>query len=70
MFYDIKEVDDPPLKGAELYVKMIHAKENAKDTELFGFSVPLDRYLAAEKAASDAAKANADVKPAADKEKP
>lgn len=62
LFYDIKEVDEPPLKGAELYVKMIHAKEGAKDTELFGFSVPFDKYLASEKAAKDAAKAAATPK--------
>ncbi len=57
LFYDIKEVDEPPLKGAEVYVKMIHAKEGAKDTELFAFSVPFDKYLVAEKAAKDTAKA-------------
>jgi hypothetical protein len=62
LFYDIKEVDDPPLKGAELYVKMIHAKDGSKDTELFGFSVPFDKFLAAEKAKKDADKAAASAK--------
>ena len=66
LFYDIKEVDDPPLKGAELYVKMIHAKEGSKENELFGFSVPFDKFLAVEKAAKDAAKAAASAKADAD----
>ena len=69
-FYDTKEIDDPPLKGAELYVKLIHAKEGAKDTELFGFSVPFDKYLAAtEKSAKDAATTNTPAKPDAGKDK-
>ena len=62
LFYDIKEVDDPPLRGAELYVKMIHAKEGTKDTELFGFSVPFDKFLAAEKSKKDADKAAASAR--------
>lgn len=66
LFYDIKELDDPPLKGAELYVKMIHAKEGSKDNELFGFSVSFDKFLAVEKAAKDAAKAAASAKTDAD----
>ena len=65
LFYDIKEVDDPPLKGAELYVKMIHAKDGSKDTELFGFSVPFDKFLAAEKSKKDADKAASSAKEAA-----
>ena len=57
LFYDIKELDDPPLRGAELYVKMIHTKDGSKENELFAFSVPFDKFLAAEKASKDAAKA-------------
>ena len=59
LFYDIKEVDEPPLKGAELYVKMIHTREGTKDNELFGFSVPFDKFLAIEDAKKNAAKAAA-----------
>ena len=66
LFYDIKEVDDPPLKGAELYVKMIHTKEGTKDNELFGFSVPFDKFLAVEKSRKDAEKAAASAKADAD----
>lgn len=46
LFYDIRDLDDPPLQHAELYVKMMHAKTaDGKDTELFAFSVPFDAYV-------------------------
>lgn len=67
LFYDIKDLDDPPMKGAELYVKMIHAKKDGKDAELFAFSVPFDKYLAANKARIDAEKAISDAKSTLDK---
>ena len=70
LFYDVKEIDDPALKGAELYIKMIHSKADGKDAELFGFSVPFDKYLAAEKSAADASKAKAGANSGADKGKP
>lgn len=66
LFYDIKDIDDSPLRGAELYVKMIHAKDAGKDNELFGFSVPFDKYLAVEKSARDAERAAARTKADAD----
>ena len=43
LFYDVKDLDDPPLKDAEIYVKMIHT--NGK--ELFAFSIPFDKWLKA-----------------------
>ena len=66
LFYDIKEVDDPPLRGAELYVKMIHSKADGKDAELFAFSVPFDKYLAVEDAAREKERAAARAKAEAD----
>jgi hypothetical protein len=45
LFYDIKGLDDPALKGAELYVKMIHTLDGKQ--ELFAFTVPFDKWLAA-----------------------
>ncbi|MGI4758966.1 MAG: hypothetical protein ACRYGF_19215 [Janthinobacterium lividum] len=73
LFYDIKDLDDPPLRGAELYVKMIHAKDAGKDSELFAFSVPFDKYLAVENAAKEkeraAARAKADAEEAAAEKK-
>jgi hypothetical protein len=45
LFYDIKDLDDPALKGAELYVKMIHTLDGKR--ELFAFSIPFDKWLEA-----------------------
>lgn len=45
LFYDIKDLDDPALKGADLYVKMIHTVDSKQD--LFAFTIPLDKWLAA-----------------------
>jgi len=46
LFYDVRDIDDDsrvsPLKGAELYVKMIHIKGGK---ELFAFSIPFDKWL-------------------------
>ncbi len=48
LFYDVKDLDDDfkssPLKGAEIYVKMIHTTGNK---ELFAFSIPFDKWLKA-----------------------
>ena len=46
LFYDIKELDDPALKGAELYIKMIHTLDGKK--QLFDFNIPFDKWLAAQ----------------------
>jgi hypothetical protein len=45
LIYDIKGLDDPALRGAELYVKMIHTLDGKQ--ELFAFTIPLDKWLAA-----------------------
>jgi hypothetical protein len=45
LFYDVRGLDDPALKGAELYVKMIHTLDGKK--ELFSFSIPFNKWLAA-----------------------
>jgi hypothetical protein len=44
LFYDVKDLDDPPLKDAEIYVKMIHTAGNK---ELFAFSIPFNKWLKA-----------------------
>ncbi|QNI37831.1 hypothetical protein H7846_06035 [Edaphobacter sp. 4G125] len=49
LFYDVKGLDDPPLKGAEIYVKMIHT---AAGKELFAFSIPFNKWFAAKSGAS------------------
>jgi len=58
LFYDVKELDDPALKGAQLYVKMVHTLDGKKD--LFPFSVPFDKWLAARDSSQ---KTSAPVKP-------
>jgi len=45
LFYDIKDLDDPALKGAQLYVKMVHSLDGK--VQLFPFSIPFDKWLAA-----------------------
>jgi hypothetical protein len=45
LIYDVKELDEPALAHAELYVKMIHTADSKQ--ELFAFSIPLDKWLAA-----------------------
>jgi hypothetical protein len=43
LFYDIKDLDEPALKSAQLYVKMVHTKDSK--LELFAFSIPFDKWL-------------------------
>ncbi len=50
LFYDVRGLDDPALKGAQLYVKMIHTIDDKK--ELFAFSIPFDKWLAAQSGAT------------------
>jgi len=49
LFYDVRRLDDPPLKGAELYVKMVHTLDGKQ--QLFAFTIPFDKWLAAQPAA-------------------
>ncbi len=45
LFYDVRELDEPALKGAQLYVKMVHTLDGKK--QLFAFNIPFDKWLAA-----------------------
>jgi len=45
LFYDVRRFDDPALKDAELYVKMVHSLDAKQD--LFPFSIPFNKWLAA-----------------------
>jgi hypothetical protein len=76
LFYDVRQLDDPPLKGALLYVKMVHTlaakeaeKDHAKDTapnaqknvatkQLFPFTIPFDKWLAAQPGAKPTSKSS------------
>ena len=46
LFYDVRELDDPAMRGAEIYVKEI--KPLGGGPQLFAFSIPLDKWLAAQ----------------------
>ena len=46
LFYDVKALDDPALKGSSLYIKMVHTLDAKKD--LFSFTIPFDKWLAAQ----------------------
>jgi hypothetical protein len=49
VFYDTRGIDDPVLKHAELYVKMMHyVDSHAVKHELFAFSLPFDTWLASQ----------------------
>lgn len=43
LFYDIRELDDPALRHAELYIKMIHSLDGKQ--QLFAFTIPFDKWL-------------------------
>jgi hypothetical protein len=48
LFYDIKQFDQTdtdPLKGAEIYIKMIRTADDKK-RELFAFTIPFNKWLA------------------------
>ena len=45
LFYDIKDLDEPAMKHAEIYIKMVHTLDDTQ--ELFSFSISLDKWLAA-----------------------
>jgi hypothetical protein len=50
LFYDVRHLDDPPLKDAELYVKMIHTLDGKK--QLFAYTIPFNKWLAAQPGAT------------------
>jgi len=52
LFYDVRQLPDEPLKGAELYVKMVHTLDGKK--QLFDFNIPFDKWLAAQPGAKPA----------------
>lgn len=61
LFYDVRELDDPVMKDAEVYLKMIHTLDGKE--QMFAFSIPLNKWL-------DAQTKSAAAKPGATKETP
>lgn len=49
LFYDVRDLDDPPLKNASLYVKEVHTLDGKK--QLFSFTIPFNKWLASQSAA-------------------
>lgn len=54
LFYDVRQLDDPILKDAQLYVKMVHTLDGKK--QLFAFTIPFNKWLAAQPGAKPASK--------------
>jgi hypothetical protein len=50
LFYDVRQLNDYPLRGAELYIKMVHTlpDKDGNQKELFDFNIPFDKWLAAQ----------------------
>ena len=46
LFYDVRELDDSAMRGAEIYVKEIKTLDGKQ--QLFAFTIPLDKWLAAQ----------------------
>lgn len=49
LFYDVKQLDEYPLKNAELFVKMIYTApgKDGNKKQLFDFNIPFNKWLAA-----------------------
>jgi hypothetical protein len=61
LFYDVHQLDvDYPLKGAELFVKMVYtvADKDGNKKQLFDFNIPFDKWLAAQAGARPAEKSD------------
>jgi hypothetical protein len=56
LFYDVRGLDDPPLKDAQIYVKMIRTLDGKH--ELFPFTIPFDKWLAANPPAKSTSQKN------------
>jgi hypothetical protein len=58
LFYDIRQLDEHPLKGAELFVKMVYTlpDKDGNKKQLFDFNIPFDKWLAAQPAAKPSEK--------------
>ncbi|HEX3969561.1 MAG TPA: hypothetical protein VHW70_16440 [Edaphobacter sp.] len=50
LFYDVRQLDEYPLKGAELYVKMVYTApdKDGNKKQLFDFNIPFNKWLAAQ----------------------
>jgi hypothetical protein len=60
LFYDVRQLDDDPLKDAQLYVKMVNtvAGKNSEKKQLFPFTIPFNKWLAAQPGAKPSPKSS------------
>lgn len=49
LFYDVNQLNDHPLRGAELFVKMVYTlpDKDGNKKQLFDFNIPFNKWLAA-----------------------
>jgi hypothetical protein len=61
LLYDVHPLDDPPLKGAQLFIKMVYTvpDKGGEKKQLFDFNIPFDKWLAAQSTQSSPAKSGA-----------
>ena len=61
LLYDVHPLDDPPLKGAQLFIKMVYTvpDKGGEKKQLFDFNIPFDKWLAAQSSQSSPAKSGA-----------
>jgi hypothetical protein len=54
LFYDVRQLDEYPLKGAEIYIKMVHTTpdKDGNKKDLFDFNIPFEKWLAANPSAN------------------
>jgi hypothetical protein len=50
LFYDVRQLDEYPLKGAELFIKMVYTlpDKDGNKKQIFDFNIPFDKWLAAQ----------------------
>jgi hypothetical protein len=50
LFYDVRQLNDDPLKGAEIYIKLVYTlpDKDGNKKQLFDFNIPFDKWLAAQ----------------------
>jgi hypothetical protein len=66
LFYDVRPLDEYPLKGAELYVKMVYTApdKDGNKKQLFDFNIPFNKWLSTQSPQKPAEKpADAPPKP-------
>jgi hypothetical protein len=58
LFYDVRQLDEFPLKGAEIYIKMVYTvpDKDGNRKQIYDFNIPFDKWVAAQPGAKPAEK--------------